>query len=687
MPPTSPTISNNALVAPVYNPNSLSGTMTGTTVATTPVPKVAPAVVTAKDAATKVTADTQQLQQIQTAPVANNTNKPNAVDANGNLVYVGNPDINPQFKTLPMAGSVDYTKLSKSEAMNIFGTDFTGLKQNADGTFTPDSTALNRVATSKAPSGTTMTTGAGVQPDLKNITVDPVTQQFLDQAKTLAGNIDARTTQMIANIEKEYQQLAYSQGIANQAYTGGVTTEGFRSGRNRYAPSIAMGDIAASVAAGTRALADLETKKQALIAQAQEARDAKQFEILSKTMDAYRNAIKDQREVAQQMYTNTITASQEARAAAAEARTADKTAVENAAPALARALSGVTDPAQRATLIEEYAKAHNVDATALQSGIQNYEDTQNAKVRDTIGTLAGKYSDAGITTEDFRTGNLSAVMEKVANSKSFQLGNAKTQAEISKAFYEAEKAKFDISGGTGTYAPEIDYVIKNGGKLPTGIKAGSGKAELIYNMAKEAAKDTVPSGTIVYQDSGFQVPSGQIPAATLTKVGSTITSFDQTARLRELLGQITTSPLGRAAAALGKLPDLTSEQVIEFNNIRDAMTAAYVQSISGVAVNEAEYKRLSNLVPNSNEWKNYSLSKLNTFEDNMKNTVKNNLGVSGATIKGIDLRTSADFRKEAEPLKANLQKDEMLVRDLNGNIGSIKKTEFDGSKYIQIFND
>lgn len=567
--------------------------------------------------------------------------------------------------------TVDYNNLTEAQARSLFGTNFTGVGLNKDGTFAADYTALARIgkdATGKSTSDTTKLT----PPDFSSIGVDSVTQQALADSKALAARLDASTKTLIDGINREYEGLIASQKVANQAYEGGTNIENIRSGRSRYAPTIAMGQMNAVVQSGIKAISDLEAKKAQLVSQAQVANDEQQYKMLNDYMTQYRSAVKEQRQIAQDTYQNAITFSQNARAEAEEKRKADKTSLDNTAPTIAKALAGITDEATINSYIQSYAEKTGLDPVALKSAVVNYNNTQNEKVNTTINNLAKDFPDAGITTADIQGSDLQAVLKKVTNSASYKRKTDQEKAETMKTYYEAEKAKKESQPYTGSYAAESHFIMNNGGKLPPGMKSGTPEADAAYKMAILKAKDEIPDGTIVESTTGFQVEPSRVPSGIEDRVSKTKVIENSLPQLREFLAKHTTYPGGKYVQGAGKLANLTSDEVQQFNNIVGQITASYANSVSGTAVNEKEYMRLTNLVPNSNEWNSYNIQKLNDFEDLTKNTIKRTLGSYGATIKGMDLtpvkEKQDDIKKFTEEAKKAGKTDAQIDEDLK-NIG------------------
>lgn len=133
------------------------------------------------------------------------------------------------------------------------------------------------------------------------------------QIKVLAEQMDAHSAALMANISAEYDNLINQQKIQNTQYQGGITTEGIVSGRARYAPVMQAGLINTAISSGLAEIAKLQTKKQSLLIQAQQARDDQSYKMLNDTMIQYRETVKNERTLTQNTYDNAMKASQEGR--------------------------------------------------------------------------------------------------------------------------------------------------------------------------------------------------------------------------------------------------------------------------------------------------------------------------------------------------------------------------------------
>lgn len=471
-----------------------------------------------------------------------------------------------------------------------------------------------------------------------------------DSMKKMQGFYDAaeaNTKALIDSITKEYEGYIKQQEVQNKAYEGGVTREGLVSGRSRYAPIIESGIVQAAVSQGISKLADLVNKKNSLILQAQNARDEKQYQILGNIMTQYRQTVKDEKEASRQVKEDYYKAQEEARASAKADREAATYTLDNSAAAVAKTVVGMS-PEEADAYYTSVAKKIGTDPLSLKNAVIAYGQKTEQATQGTILDLASKYPDAGITNTDVSGGDIFSVMNKVTQSASYARATALERAKIDAELASAAKSRASISQDSNLSAIQAyAETWATTGNKPTGIPAHLIGPAQAY--AKEVAKD-LPTGTMIDAKTGFALPSGRIPATMAEKAGFTVQAMSALERMRSLIESksFTVGPGGRFISNAGKLSNLTSAERTEFEGLRDMLVASLVQSISGVAVNEAEYKRLTKLVPNSDEWQKYTLTKFDSLLDSVKSVTKARTGLYGATIKDVNLQPTWEIEKESK---------------------------------------
>lgn len=600
----------------------------------TPTPKPVATVQTSDTARTQTQTNLKDLAVANTAaslpPQQTKTTTP-ATPTTKNTAGSTQPPL------VPPTPSATENKMTYEMARSVFGNDFTGVIQNADGTFTPDSSAMSRITKTQEKS-----TSSNNQPDLRNVGPDAQTRIYLDQMSNLAASSDTRSKAIIDSINREYDSLAKSQEVANQAYQGGVTSEGIVSGRARYAPTIQMGIFNGAVSAGVKALADLRAKQSRLVLDAEQARDEGAFKRLNDIMTAYRTNVKDQRDVLQNTYENTMRASQEARAQSEEKRKELTNILDNSATTVSQSLRGITDETIRDKTISSYAKSLGIDPVSLKNSVLKYQDTQNEKIQTTILSLGKDYPDAGITDQDLINGSMDSVMQKVAASSTYMRKGLKERAEINKLLAEAAKAKMTLNDTSDlSYFSET---LATTGQMPPGV-AGKYPIGVIYNMAKDYAKENLSEGAVIDKATGITVKPGKISDGVRTSLNAAYTLVSAVPNMRATLDEIVTFPGSGTVIKAGKIVKLSSDDQIKFNVMAENSLSLLVQSRSGLAASDKERERLAALIPRQGQWKDYNSITLDTFEDEMKRQVSKTLDQYNTSLNRVDLRTRDEVVK------------------------------------------
>lgn len=299
----------------------------------------------------------------------------------------------------------------------------------------------------------------------------------------LQKTMDTRAATIISNITAEYDAIIKQQEIQNKAYEGGVNIEGSRSGRERYAPVMQAGIISSAISEGLGKISNLQAKKQSLILQAEQARDENNFKALNKSMDAYRDTIKEERKVAQDTYENAIKASQEARAQAKEARDADESAfktsltqMDRLAPSIQDAIEGMSEK-EAFDYVTAISKDYGFDPNLFVGTINKLGQAQKEKLTTGITSLAKDYPSAGIDPE---TDTFLSASAKVRNSREYKLDIQKSEISIanmrSSVSARAADAKVNYSDPIlTTYANATGQIVSS----PSMARAVMGYAENI----------------------------------------------------------------------------------------------------------------------------------------------------------------------------------------------------------------
>lgn len=157
----------------------------------------------------------------------------------------------------------DFQGLTEAEARQLFGTDFTGVIKNPDGTFTADLGAIKRI---QEP------TSATVNP---NQPIIDETNAFYDD---LANTLDASKRDQIARIKSQYNALRLKQEQANERRVRLQETIGVRFG-GRFAIEHTADLVQEQINLGIVALNALASEASGLIADINNAFDEKSFSL------------------------------------------------------------------------------------------------------------------------------------------------------------------------------------------------------------------------------------------------------------------------------------------------------------------------------------------------------------------------------------------------------------------------
>ncbi len=230
---------------------------------------------------------------------------------------------------------------------------------------------IKETAVDKALAGTTPTTPPPVTKTQAELDAEKAILDGQAEIERVRAQMDSRAASIIDGISREYDALIKQQEVANRAYEGGTTTEGLVSGRARYAPVMQGALIKQAVDQGIAEISKLQTRKQQLIMEAQQARDEGSLKALNEKMTAYREAVKTEREIAQKTYENAIKASQEARDQAKAIREEDEARASDIAGGL---IGMLTDNAERnSEIIKQAAIDVGIeDANILLKAVDEY---------------------------------------------------------------------------------------------------------------------------------------------------------------------------------------------------------------------------------------------------------------------------------------------------------------------------
>lgn len=380
-------------------------------------PTVAPTVISSAPAEKKVAADTATLAQAETQMQGTSAvSAPNRVFRVGSALY--NADTN--------------KPLTAAEANAVIA------KAGGD---------LNRIAPGELPATAVDEAIAGTDgattttPTREKTAAEIGLESSMVQLSQLKEQMDATSKAYINSIEREYDTIIKQQELANKAFEGGVTVEGIRSGRARYAPVMQYSLLNEAVSAGIGKIAALNSKKQSLIIQAQQARDENNFKMLSKTMDIYRETIKEERQAAKDAAEAVYKAAEEARAAAKASYDRinfETNYSETVSPYLADVVADMGED-EAYDFMESAAKNLGVDPNILIGQVTKYNQNIKKSEQTAVLDLSKKYLSAGIEAgDDFDT-----AIEKARASDEYRRDIIKAEADIANTMSIAKNRALD----------------------------------------------------------------------------------------------------------------------------------------------------------------------------------------------------------------------------------------------------
>ena len=129
-------------------------------------------------------------------------------------------------------------------------------------------------------------------------------QSDMDSLKNGTFPLTPAQQAQIDTTKAAFQRMQDSQRIANQNYVAGIKQAGITSGRQRYAPEIAMGEVQGAISAGISKIVDIESKAQEAVVNLQQAFEDRNYKYINDEFNNLSKYLKDK--------TDTITSMQKA---------------------------------------------------------------------------------------------------------------------------------------------------------------------------------------------------------------------------------------------------------------------------------------------------------------------------------------------------------------------------------------
>lgn len=221
---------------------------------------------------------------------------------------------------------------------------------------------------------------------------------FKTTTQSLITKMDEANAALIRNIDLTYDRMIAETRQLNQQIEGVTRVVGIRQGRARYAPELNEQAIAQTVTEGIKSIQDLESKRSALVAEAQVAKTEKQYTRLLDTMKEIRQVKSDRDQAIRNLHSRLIDEEKLVMDRSKEAREklqADvkfqETIISNIGYVAINSLTGNVQADQ--TMIRDLAKRYGVDSNMLLNEVVKMKEDRKKYAAGTVGEYQF-YSDA-----------------------------------------------------------------------------------------------------------------------------------------------------------------------------------------------------------------------------------------------------------------------------------------------------
>ena len=170
--------------------------------------------------------------------------------------------------------------LTFADAYELFGDDFSGVKKNADGTFSPSASAYERIGIK----GMEETDDTQMESDLQELdnTITTLTNNFLSYNVQDDPDYQAE----VQNINQQYDKMRANMEQVNTSRKRSLETLGYRTGSTQYAGAIQLGIVGEEIKQGDERIAEIVIQESAAISAARKSyKDGKYAEFVQQ-MDA-----------------------------------------------------------------------------------------------------------------------------------------------------------------------------------------------------------------------------------------------------------------------------------------------------------------------------------------------------------------------------------------------------------------
>lgn len=339
-------------------------------------------------------------------------------------------------------------KLTPEQAKQIAGLDFTGVQQNEDGTYTFDSSAVQRADEKNNYTQPGTTTG---DPTTDYINGELTKNQAtLDSASTafqssmqqlLTGNFPLTADQQaqVVGLQSQFDQLRSLQETANKNYENGINLMGIREGRQQYTPALAATEIHKAITGDLQKIAQIDIQAASSVASLKQGFLDKDYDVINNSYAALQKSVEQKNATLAQI---------------------QKTVSENIANATAKINQEKATLDLQETKVNDAAssalrEALKVDGTLDLDAIQRIADEQGLDPNVLYGAVRKAQQEEVQFQQDeskFASDQLQA-QATLANTKAT---TAKTYTDIAKTNQDMKFAADANSPSTDDFAATVD---------------------------------------------------------------------------------------------------------------------------------------------------------------------------------------------------------------------------------------
>jgi hypothetical protein len=399
--------------------------------------------------------------------------------------------------------------------------DFTGVSQNADGTW-------NVSWVPKTSTQTPAETTADAEQKIIDLADKAYTdyKNSIDQLNNGTFPLTSGEQAQITEMQRMFDQMKQDQITANKNYEGIMTQAGIVSGRQRYAPEIEAGNMKQAIDSGLAKISDIESKAASSIDTLKQSFIDKDYEKinteytnLQKYLSDKTTAIKEMNQTIKDEAAQLRQDNLDKLAAAKGQQEISKGIIDSLSALVANNLTG--DATKDMAMVKGFADQYGIDANQLYSGAITSQNTQadKNKIGGDYGTyiqaIQQGYLDPKTTFADFQSQLNPAKPLSDLDTLAKQLGIQNTQLDIQKKqadlnlgetssstgynFYDASRPDIsnqfvidDKVNGTPAmvWQDGINYALKGASAL-SGMGLGQKQQVINYRTAVRAKGDAL----------------------------------------------------------------------------------------------------------------------------------------------------------------------------------------------------